>query len=169
MIDEFGYGLILAGVDESMVTLIGIEGLTGMHRAAQVALGGETKTKSTSTIESVTERKVDASSADVISKAVTRITGKDPAGTSIVGACLMWLSNHRAKNEDMKTLCTDMVRTSMRLPPVSGQALLKQMALKAAIERAAKCQEEIMKAKKGEFDKEKAAYCKKLDDEAKKL
>ncbi len=225
-VDEFGYGLILSSIDDVMVSLMGIEGLTGMQRAAQVALGGETKTtsksseksktdkkrpapqpeggsggappapgsessrttdsaaegstetKSTSTIESVTERKVDASSAGVVSKAVEQITKKDPAGTSVVGACLMWLSNHQTKNEDLKTLCTDVVSTSFKLPPVTEKVLLKRMdlkaamkkmALKAAIERAAKCQAEIMKAKKGEFDQEKAAYCKKLDDEAKKL
>jgi hypothetical protein len=44
-IDEFGYALLLNKYDETMVSLVAIDGLTGMRPAAQVAIGGETSGK----------------------------------------------------------------------------------------------------------------------------
>jgi hypothetical protein len=44
-IDEFGYALLLNKYDETMISLVAIDGLTGMRPAAQVAIGGETTGK----------------------------------------------------------------------------------------------------------------------------
>lgn len=52
-INEFGYGLILNSIDDVMVTLLGIEGLTNIPVAKQVAIGGTAST-STSQSQSVT-------------------------------------------------------------------------------------------------------------------
>jgi hypothetical protein len=40
-INEFGYALLLSKYDDSMISLVAIDGLTGTRAAAQVALGGE--------------------------------------------------------------------------------------------------------------------------------
>jgi hypothetical protein len=44
-IDEFGYALLLSKYDDSMISLVAIDGLTGGRPAAQVAVGGETMGK----------------------------------------------------------------------------------------------------------------------------
>jgi len=44
-INEFGYALLLNKYDETMMSLVAIDGLTGTRSAAQVAIGGETTGK----------------------------------------------------------------------------------------------------------------------------
>ena len=129
-VSEFGYGLILTSLDDVMGTLMGIEGLTGIPVARQVAIGGKAESKAEGSQSSTTgqgtaqgsgtttsgpTRSTSTSSttsataesttpviappptsrltpSEFVAKAIQEMTKKDLAGSSLAGACLMWMS-----------------------------------------------------------------------------
>ena len=125
-INEFGYGLILNSIDDVMITLLAIEGLTKIPPAAQVAIGGTatssaqgsqsvepgdsetgdaaagasssegsaaaTAGSTTPTFSPATNVTVGSQDVAVLANAIEEMTKKDLPGSSLAGACLMWMS-----------------------------------------------------------------------------
>ncbi|MCH7945363.1 MAG: hypothetical protein IIC73_05030 [Armatimonadetes bacterium] len=125
-VNEFGYGLILTSIDDVMITLLAIEGLTKITPAAQVAIGGTasssaqgsqsvqptdsetddaaaggsssegsataTTGSTTPVFSPVSNVAVGSQDVAVLAEAIRKIARKDPPGSSMAGACLMWIS-----------------------------------------------------------------------------
>lgn len=79
-LSEFGYALALSNFDEIMIRLISVEGLTGTHQAAQVAIGtsGTTKGSGQSNLSITGEG---AGAAEGAAGAAAPDTGGGSAGT----------------------------------------------------------------------------------------
>ncbi len=132
-INEFGYALILTSIDDVMIKLLGIEGLTNIPVARQAAVGttastttqqsqsvtpgeggaqgttagssgasgagaggssgeGSATTSAGSTTPQISQPSSRTTVSDRVAEAIQAMTRTGPPGTSIVGACLMWLS-----------------------------------------------------------------------------
>jgi hypothetical protein len=148
-INEFGYALLLNKYDDSMISLVAIDGLTGMRPAAQVAIGGETNGKvggeqNTSIPANGTQKpegegdgkevasaatpaatvmikdnaesgakvttlefsapaapNFDAAGLAAVSPEITKIVRQVTRGSTVVGACMMWLASQT--DADLRT------------------------------------------------------------------
>jgi hypothetical protein len=143
-INEFGYAMLLNKYDDSMISLVAIDGLTGTRPAAQVAIGGETTGKASgeqntstpapkgessgeeaangtppaatvmikdnaesgakvTTLEFSTPAapNFDAASLAAVSPEITKIVRQVTRGSTVVGACMMWLAGQ--SDADLRT------------------------------------------------------------------
>ena len=107
-VNEFGYALLLNAYDDTMLNMMAIEGITTMQPAAQAAIGAKGKASAggggssppaaaggeavPGAFSRATANKFSAQEIAALTKPLARFAKRDKAGSSIVGACLMWMS-----------------------------------------------------------------------------
>jgi len=188
-IDNFGYALILNKIDDVMVTLLGIEGLTRIPPATQVAIGtessssfegsqetekgedgkpksqetkgeGESKAKAIAAVfKELQVTKHDAQAMSALSGAITNLAKKDRPGSSVAGACLMWLSSNKdfdvqnPRHQEIIGFCDQAFRVASRA--AKFEALARSSA-------SAKCLNWLTTTKAEDRDAEAVKQCSKF-------
>lgn len=186
-IDNFGYALILNKIDDVMLALLGIEGLTRIPPAVQVAIGtkgkssfkgsqsggqteegtkkptpesqgeGEADTGAlTAAFKEIKVDKYDVATMRPLADAITKLARRDRPGSTVAGACLMWLStvkDYKDKDERHKK----MIEYCDKAFEVAGQAA--KFEAMSRLTPTAMCMVWLTSTKAAERDADTASKC----------